>query len=500
MKNTPNKYLKGQLIIPFYMTEKNEQTYTKIISTIGPASDSQNTIREMYNSGMRIARLNFSHGDHNYFLEVIKKIRNVSEDIAILADTKGPEIRTGEVENKEITLEKDETITLTNEKKIGNKNTLTINYPHLENLQEGDKVLIDDGLIETQIIGKDKEGQIAKIKNTGKLGSNKTVSIKGHKIKIDYLSQKDKEDIQFAANQNLDFIAASFIRGKEDIDSLKQYLKEINSTTKIISKIENEYAIENIDEIINSSEGIMIARGDLGVEINMEEIPELQKKLVKKSNQAGKPAIVATQMLESMKENPRPTRAEISDVAQAILDGADAIMLSAETASGKYPIKAVETMKNVAKIYDKKVSSISSFAPYKNKHNNCSTSLFITQAVAQACDDLNISAIIAPTHSGFTPRKISRFKPKVPIIAIPKNNNKLRELQLSWGVFPILIDEKQHIEIIKELHEREILNKDNTVAITSNHSTYSAGHTNTIEIFNVESIISGETKNLPEEY
>lgn len=469
---------------------------TKIIATIGPASDSEQKIQEMYNAGMRVARLNFSHGNYEYFKKVISNIRKVNDEIAIMLDTKGPEIRSGELEGGEIELFDNDKLTLTKKQIIGNKSKITVNYTHLEQLKKGDKVLIDDGLIECEVISSENQEVIVKVLNGGKLGSKKTVSLRGHNAKIAFLSKKDKEDIQFAIDNDLDFIAASFVRTAKDVRDIRYMLEKQKSIIRVISKIEHWEALENIDEIIEVSQGVMVARGDLAVEIPMEKVPKIQSQIIKHCNEMGKPVIVATQMLESMKSNPRPTRAEVSDVARAILEGADAIMLSGETASGKYPIKAVKMMGEIAKEYDKDVKN----TILDNKHSEKelklnSVSMFVTKAAFLASEALNTAAILTPTESGFTARKVSRFKPRCPIYASTHSKTVMRQLQLSWGVYP-MFTKKHYVNLdeminenITEIYNKKLVKKSDKVVITAGHKLAEAGHTNIMEIYKVEVVI-----------
>ncbi len=470
--------------------------FTKIVATIGPATDSVSQIKKLYHSGMNVARLNFSHGSHEYFDKVIKNIRKVSNEIAIMLDTKGPEIRIGDVENNSINLVAGDYVIFTKEKLVGNKNKITINYANLHKLKKGDSILIDDGNIEAVVVKKIKQDIKIRIINGGVLSSRKTVSLKGHNVEINFISKKDKEDIDFGIKNNLDFIAASFVRKKEDVLEIKKYLDKRKSKIRIISKIEHWEALNNLDEIIEISQGIMVARGDLAVEIPMEQVPKFQKQIIKHCNELGKPVIVATQMLESMINNPRPTRAEISDVAQAILDGTDAVMLSAETTIGKYPIKAVEMMTKIANEYDKEVQN----TIIDNKHSEeeiskNSISMFVTKSAYVASTALNISAIITPTESGYTARKVSRFKPKCPIFAITRDESVLRQLGLSWGVFPFKNSKKYRsvdkmvYQTIRFIYDKKLIKKEDKIVITSGHNLAKSGLTNSLEIYNVKDIL-----------
>lgn len=471
---------------------------TKIIATIGPASDSEKIISNMYNAGMRVARLNFSHGDYAYFSKLVRTIRNVSEEIAILLDTKGPEIRSGEVENGSIELSDEDKLILTTKKVVGNNKILTVNYKYLNKLKKGDLVLIDDGLIEFQVLSVGNVGVKVKVLNGGKLGSRKTVSLKGHSVKIPFLSKKDKDDINFAIENNFDFVAASFVRTVSDVMAIRKIINNSGSKIRVISKIEHWEALENLEGIIENSQGIMVARGDLGVEIPMEEVPRAQKDMVKRCNELGKPVIVATQMLESMQNNPRPTRAEISDVANAILEGADAVMLSGETAGGKYPVHAVKTMARIAKEYEKDVNVEISDTLHTTKELEANAiSLFVTKAAANAAKTIPSSVIMTPTESGYTARKVSRFKPKVPIYAITRDKTIFRQLQLSWGVFPVIMSKvyKSNDEMVFGLFDlaknKGLLDGIRNVVITSGHTMAKAGQTNSMEVFNVRRVMDG---------
>lgn len=475
-------------------------TYTKIVATIGPASDSKDVIFKLYDAGMRVARLNFSHGDYKYFTKVIKNIRSVSHEIAIMLDTKGPEIRSG-VLKENINLEQGDIVKISNKEFVGDKKKFSINYKNLLKLKKGDCVLIDDGLIEARVISKSKDEISIKIDNGGELGSRKTVSLRGHNVELNFLSEKDKQDIDFAIKNDFDFIAASFVRELKDVEEIRNYLEKKNSKIRLISKIEHFKALENINEIVENSQGIMVARGDLGVEIAMEKIPRIQKEIIKKCNELGKPVIVATQMLESMKENSKPTRAEIADVAQAIMDGADAVMLSGETASGKFPINAVKVMTSIAKEYDLSVNSeIKDNLHSKKEVSKNAVSMFVTKAAYLASEALDTGAIITPTESGYTARKVSRFKPKCPILAITRNITVLRQLQLSWGVFPYKnlrkyssVD-KMVYETIRFTYDRKLIKLKDRVVITSGHTLAKSGFTNSLEVYSVKRVLDNMKK------
>jgi pyruvate kinase len=445
---------------------------------------------------MRVARLNFSHGDHEYFKKVIFRIRKVNPDIAILLDTKGPEIRSGEVENGEITLSDRDELILTSKQVLGNNKILTINYSKIDTIKKNSKVLIDDGLIEAKVLGKVKEGIKVKIENGGKLGSRKTIALNNHNPQIQFLSKKDVDDIKFGIEYEVDFIAASFVRTVEDVLSIRNILNKVNSKIRFIAKIEHPLALKNLKGIIENSQGIMIARGDLGVEVPMEKVPKIQKDIIHRCNELGKPVIVATQMLESMKENPRPTRAEISDVAQAIIDGTDAIMLSGETASGKYPVKSVKMMATIAHEYEDKTDrDIHDDLHSKEELIENSISMFVTRAAYLASKTLKNAVIITPTESGYTARKVSRFKPKCPIIAVTRDKIVQRQLELSRGVFAFYLNKKYSsvdnmiYQIIKFIYDKKMIKKTDKVIITSGHTLSTSGHTNSVEIYKVQKVI-----------
>lgn len=469
------------------------ESFTKIVATLGPACDTVEGIEKLRKAGLNVARLNFSHGSHDYFRKVIANIRKVDTNIAILLDTKGPEIRTGDYESGSLTLDLHEKILLSN-KPMKEKHIL-IQYPHLLTVSEGTEILIDDGLVEVRVLKVEKDHLVARVENSAVLGSRKTVTIRNHQTKIPFLSQKDKEDIEFGIEQNLDFIAASFVREVEDLEQIEAILKKHNSSIKIISKIEHPRAIENLDKIIEKSFGIMVARGDLGVELPAEKVPEYQSYIIEKCNFFGKPVIVATQMLESMKSEPRPTRAEVADVANAVREGADAVMLSGETANGKHPHKAVQTMNRIAHEYQDKIRVNLRDLMEKTAKKSETSSLYMTKAAYEATLHLPIKAIFAPTESGFTARNISRFRPQCPIYAITSDGGVHRQLQLSWGVFPLMNDSKAKNhdacvnKTVKACSEKKELKNDDSLLVLSGHVSGKSGMTNMLEIYKTEDIL-----------
>jgi pyruvate kinase len=417
---------------------------TKIVCTIGPASESVEQLEQLIEAGMNVARLNFSHGNFKEHGERIKNIRKAQEKtgktIAILLDTKGPEIRTGSFTGGEAELKQDSIVTVTVNDIEGTADRFSILYEGLVNdVHEGSKVLLDDGLIELEVMEIDKQNNELKTKviNGGIISNKKGVNIPNVSVNLPGITEKDAKDIMYGIEQDVDFIAASFVRRPSDVFEIQELLEKHAAThIKIIPKIENREGVENIDKILEVSDGIMVARGDLGVEIPAEDVPLVQKKLIKKCNIAGKPVITATQMLDSMQRNPRPTRAEASDVANAIFDGTDAIMLSGETAAGDYPVESVQTMRNIA-IKTETALDHDSILKYRTRDIDMTITDAISQSVTHTAMNLGVSAIIAPTESGHTARMISKYRPAAPIIAVTFNDRINRQLALVFGVHPI---------------------------------------------------------------
>ncbi|CAH1059152.1 pyruvate kinase [Paenibacillus pseudetheri] len=415
---------------------------SKIVCTIGPASESLENIKKLILAGMNVARLNFSHGDFEEHGARIKTIRQASKElnktVAILLDTKGPEIRTGKLEVEPIELVQDEYLTLTTEEILGTQERISITYSELPNdVQVGSTILIDDGLIGLTVVDIQGTEIKTRIVNGGTIKSKKGVNVPGVNISLPGITEKDTNDILFGIEQDIDFIAASFVRKASDVQEIRELLSKNNAShIQIISKIENQQGVDNLDEILEASDGLMVARGDLGVEIPAEDVPLAQKLMIQKCNVAGKPVITATQMLDSMQRNPRPTRAEASDVANAIFDGTDAIMLSGETAAGKYPVESVLTMSRIAEKAESALDHREIFSKQQTAQETTVTEA-ISQSVAISALDLNAKAILSSTVTGHTARVVSKYRPKAPIIAVTTQERTMRQLSLVWGVTPV---------------------------------------------------------------
>ncbi|SET26191.1 pyruvate kinase [[Clostridium] polysaccharolyticum] len=420
---------------------------TKIICTLGPATDQPGVLKQVAEAGMDVARFNFSHGsyeEHGKRFDALCKVREeAGRPIAALLDTKGPEIRLRDFANGKEYLEKGQTFTLTTREIAGTKDIVSISYTGLpKDVKIGTRILIDDGLIEMTVEGKTETDIVCKVLNEGPVSNTKGVNVPDTRLSMPYLSEKDREDIIFACKTGYDFVAASFVRSAADVFEVRKVLSENNGDAiRIISKIENKEGVDNIDEIIEASDGIMIARGDMGVEIPGEEVPVIQKMIIKKVYKAGKQVITATQMLDSMMKNPRPTRAEISDVANAIYDGTGAIMLSGETAAGKYPVESVAMMAKIAERTEKDIDYKKRFRIMESKEH-ATVREAISHATVMTAHDLNAEAIVSVTMSGSTARRVAKYRPASPIIGCSVNEQVLRQLNLAWGVIPIKIEKE----------------------------------------------------------
>ena len=416
---------------------------TKIICTMGPNTNDESLMRKLVQNGMDIARFNFSHGDHEEQkgrMDMLKKIREEeNKPIAILLDTKGPEIRTGVLKDgKKVQLEAGETFTLTTDEIVGDNKIVSITYKGLvEDVKAGSTILIDDGLIGLKVKEiKDGTDIVCDVINGGLLGSRKGVNVPNVRVNLPSITEKDKADIEFGLENGIDFIAASFIRNAEAVEEIKDIIGAHNMHVGVISKIENMEGVENIDAIIDASAGIMVARGDLGVEVPAEEVPFLQKEIIRKCNDAFKPVVTATQMLDSMIRNPRPTRAEVTDVANAVYDGTDAVMLSGETAQGKYPLEALQMMVHIVENTEEHLD-YDMILRKAGEHRLKSASSALAHATVTTANNLRAKCIVTPTVSGATARVVSKFKPKTGIIGISPDEATLRRMQINWGVRPL---------------------------------------------------------------
>ena len=465
---------------------------TKIVCTIGPASESIDTLKELIKSGLNVCRLNFSHGnyeEHGKRIDNIKAARNEMKlPIAILLDTKGPEIRTGKFSSPEVNLVEGQNFIITMEDVLGDETKCTVSYKELVNdVKPGNQILIDDGLVGLAV--KEIKGQeiLCIVQNAGTIKDNKGVNVPNVKINLPAITPKDKKDIEFGIEQGIDFIAASFVRKASDVLAIREILEENNATNiQIISKIENQEGVDNIDEILEVSDGLMVARGDLGVEIPTEDIPIVQKELIKKCNILGKPVITATQMLDSMIRNPRPTRAEVTDVANAIFDGTDAIMLSGETAAGKYPLESVKTMASIA-IRAEQTLDYEELLKTKVKLRQLNITNAISHATCTTAIDLKASAIITATASGYTARMVSSYRPSAPIIAATNSEMVMRQMGLVWGVYPLLAENGLSTDDVFEKSVQSALDMDyissgDLVVITAGVPVGIAGTTNLINV------------------
>lgn len=426
---------------------------TKIICSIGPASCDPKVMTQMVDAGMNVARINFSHATEEEKKNVIKSVKEVrkrtGQHIGLLFDTKGPEFRNGMIENGEVELVEGKTIRVVKEKVLGNSERFSVNHPSaIDSISVGDVILLENGLMKIEVISKEDDGVTCMIVNGGKLGNKKSLSVPGVHLDIPFISEQDREDLIYACEHEGDFVALSFVNSKDDVIAAKAIFDSCGrSDIRIIAKIESRTGVENVESILEVANGIMVARGDLGVEVPVFELPIIQKSLIKKCRERGKICIVATEMLESMKKNARPTRAEVSDISNAVLDGTDAVMLSGETTLGKYPIQTVKYMAQICEFAEDNYNYNKKFDDLRNE-NITST---IAKGVVEATRDLDIKAIIAPTASGYTPKRMSNLKPKAPIIAGCMNEKVAQSLALNWGVYPVLIPICNSIEEVVEV-------------------------------------------------
>lgn len=475
---------------------------TKIICTMGPNTSDPELMRALAEHGMDVARFNFSHGDYEEQkarLDLLKEIREELDlPIAALLDTKGPEIRTGVLKDgKKVTLKEGDTYTLTTDDIVGDEKTGFITYERLhEDVEPGNRILIDDGLIELEVTEVCGNNIVCRIINGGELGEKKGVNVPNVKIKLPALTEKDKADILFGIEQGFDFIAASFVRKAEAIYEIKEILAEHGANLGVIAKIENAEGIENLDAIIEASDGIMVARGDMGVEIPAERVPFIQKMIIEKCNEACKPVITATQMLDSMIRNPRPTRAEVTDVANAVYDGTDAVMLSGETAMGKYPLEALSMMASIVEETEKHLD----YTAYRQRKVSAANMLNVSNAVCASsvstAHDLSARAIVAPSITGFTTRMLSKWRPEALIVGLSPSMSAVRQMQLYWGVKPFHAKRAESTDVLiysslELLKAKNVVKEDDLVVVTAGVVSPSgrhepAAHTNIMRVVMVD--------------
>ncbi len=473
---------------------------TKIVCTLGPATDDEEVLKKLLLSGMNVARLNFSHGSYEEHLNTANLFKRLRDELklpaGLLLDTRGPEIRLKTFENGRVELKEGSLFTLTGEDISGNEKRVSVTYRGLaKDVMRGDRILLDDGLIELKVVGKTDTDIECEVINGGIVKDRKGVNVPDVTINLPFISEKDTRDLKFAVENDFDFVAASFVRNSDCVKEIRKILEDAGGKEiRVIAKIENREGVDNIDEIIRVSDGIMVARGDMGVEIPFEELPAIQKSIIKKCYRSGKPVITATQMLDSMTKNPRPTRAEITDVANAIYDGTSATMLSGETSIGDYPVEAVNTMSKIAQETEKDIDYIKNFSG-----ESLTVSRNVTNAISHAtchtAHSLGGAAIVTVTKSGRTAYMISKFRPECPIIATTISRKVFHQLSLTWGVFPILTDEKENTD---EIFEQAIDRVSNTplvkngdlVVITGGMHVGVSGTTNTLKVHIIGDVLA----------
>ena len=464
---------------------------TKILCTIGPASEDEKVMSLLMEKGMNAARLNFSHGKQEDHLIKINNIKRLSKEkglhISIILDTKGPEIRTGSFSVPEVELSEGQRYILTTDDIVADEKRSGVTYKGLaQDLKPGDEILIDDGLVKLIVDKIEGNDIICIVMNSGVIKAQKGINIPGVKINLPALTEKDISDIKFGIENGVDYIAASFIRRAADVLEIKKILEDANANIHIISKIENREGIENIDEIIDASDGIMVARGDMGVEIPEQQVPIVQKQIIRKCNEKGIPVITATQMLDSMIRNPRPTRAEVTDVANAVLDGTDAIMLSGETAAGKYPIEALDMMNSIAVTAENELD-YAQFQKRAQKMLSVSATDAIGGSTCIAAREMRAAAIITPTSSGDTPFIVAKFRPQIPIIAPCYESAVARRLSICFGAEPLIIEKQSNPDAVyesavKEAKAKGYIKDGDCIIITAGVPIMERGNTNTMRI------------------
>ena len=464
---------------------------TKIVCTLGPSSCTKEVISAMYDAGMNVARLNFSHGTHEEHAAKIKIIKELREErgipLPILLDTKGPEFRTGRYENGKITLKEGDEFTFTTENIIGNEKRVSVNYPYLcEVLKKGDKILLNNGLMEFEVTAVTDKDVKTVVKIGGETRDHKSMFFPNKDLKLDFLSEQDKKDLLFGIEQGIDFIALSFVSEAKNIDDVREFLKTNGGEDiDLIAKIENTSGVKNLESIVKASDGVMVARGDLGVELPYETIPNVQKRMIDVCRILGKRCITATEMLESMIHSPRPTRAEISDVANAVYDGTSAVMLSGETAAGEYPVEAVKAM---AKIVEQAEQHSEYLQIIPDDQFVISSAVqALSHSACTLAHDLDARAIVVCTHTGLTARMVSRFRPAIPIIGLTTSEKAFRKLALSWGVVPMMIERFESVDVLfyfaKQAAKKSgFVKKGERVVLTGGTPTGKGGNSSLISI------------------
>ena len=460
---------------------------TKIVCTIGPASSSRKMLKKLMLAGMNVARLNFSHGTHEEHGKVLERVRalakSLNRSVAVLQDLQGPKIRTGKIKGGSLELKSGEEFVITSRRIVGEPGVISTSYGGIiKDLDKGHSILMDDGLMELKVLRKKKTDLICKVVTGGILRESKGINLPGVKTRIPSLTKKDKEDLRFGIEMGVDYVAISFVRSAKDVKTLKKELKLLGADLPVIAKIEKPQALDELEEILDVCEGIMVARGDLGVELSPEKVPVAQKMMIRKANLKRKLVITATQMLESMTDHPIPTRAEASDVANAILDGTDAVMLSGETSVGRYPVKTVQMMERIALQAETELSHESHTYPKTSSFPDA-----ISESACLAAENLGLKSIVAFSRSGFTARLISKYRPSVPIIALTHDEGVKRQLALHWGVDPIIMplleSTDQMINAVEDLLlEQKLLRKNDRIALLSGIPIEIRGKTNMMKL------------------
>jgi pyruvate kinase len=469
---------------------------TKIVATIGPTSCDEETLRKMIRTGMDVARINFSHGDHKTHGKAIDDVRRIAEEesavVAILCDIQGPKIRIGNIEHEPLNLKPGDKVTLTLDEANGDNNIISLPHPEfVRDIKAGTQLLLDDGKLEFVVRAAANRALICEVVIGGALTSRKGLTAPNARLTLSAITEKDRQDIEYALSKNTEYIAMSFVRSEDDIREIRWLIRHLGGDAAVIAKIEKHEALENIEAIVDASDAIMVARGDLGVEIPAEEVPFHQKRIIRLCNIAGKPVITATQMLNSMVDNPRPTRAEASDVYNAILDGTDAVMLSNESASGQYPVRAVETMVNIAAIAEQNIllprHALERVIYKPNAEGRESVSDAISQATTQIAEVLNCRAIVTSTLTGYTTRRVAKERPKTPILCMTPNEITYRRMALVWGVFPLMVPEFNTIDemigiVIRAAHNAKMIDPGDTIVIIAGVPFGIGGQTNFLKM------------------